>query len=305
VTVSDQAFVIAVVIFLASVAIFFVARFLLDRGTDRSLALVSSDGDRDDAAAPPDLAARVDRSFHGLVYHSGLGLSMGQTLWFIAMTAGALAALLYFWSGEEGAAVVGLALGLGLALLVFWILQARRRRLFQGQLPDAFYFLARSLRAGLSLEQALTRAGEQLDEPLAGEFRRCARQIQLGLHPQRALRNMAARLDLADFDIFVSTVGLYYHGGGNLALLLDRLAASARDRVQFLGYFRAATALGRAAGFVLAAAVPVIVIAYALLRPEHVGVLFDTTAGWQILGIAALLEIIGVIWFLFLLRVEY
>ena len=151
---------------------------------------------------------------------------------------------------------------------------------FQGQLPDAFFFLARSLRAGLALEQSLTRAGEQMDEPLAGEFRRAASQIQLGLHPQKALQNMAdRRLDLADFDIFVSTVGLYYHGGGNLALLLDRLAASARDRVQFLGFSKAATALGRTAGFVLGAAMPVLVIAYAVLEPDHVRDLFQTQRG--------------------------
>ncbi len=76
---------------------------------------------------------------------------------------------------------------------------------------------------------------------------------------------MADRVRLPDFKIFVSTVGLSYQSGGNLALLLDRLAVAARDRIQFLGYFRAATALGRTAGIVLGLAMPVLVIAYGVL----------------------------------------
>ncbi len=206
---------------------------------------------------------------------------------------------------EEWAAGVGIVVGLIFAVAVLWILQGRRQRLLQGQLPDAFYYLARSLRAGLSLDQAITQAGTQLDEPLAGEFRRAAAQMQLGLHPQYAMQNMGRRLGLADFDIFVSTVALYYQSGGNLALLLDRLAASTRDRIQFRGYFRAATALARTAGFFLAAAVPILVIAFAVLQPEHIGELFSTPTGWQLLGIVAILEVMGILWFVYLLRVDY
>jgi tight adherence protein B len=310
VTVIDQnIIVLAAIVFFAS-AVFFVARRLLDRDQarlERRLAF-PDDGYKPGSLVPatsPDWAERLDRSFGGLVHRTGLGLSPAQTLSLFALTAGALAVLLFFWRGEEWAAALGLVLGIILAFLFLWVLERRRRRLIQSQLPDAFYFMARSLRAGLSLEQTLTRAGEQLEDPLAAEFRRCASQIQLGLHPHQALLITANRLALSDFDVFAATVGLYYRSGGNLALLLDRLAASTRDRIQFLGYFRAATALARAAGFFLAAAVPALVIAYAAWQPEHVGMLFHSAAGWQILGIAALLELAGIVWFLYLLRVDY
>jgi tight adherence protein B len=305
---TDQDLLIGGAIACLTIVVFFVARRLLDRGgaflpTGREMPGTPSEPLV--ATGPADLAGRVDRSFDRLLHHSGLGLSTGQTLRFFALTAFALAALLYFWSEEEWVAAVGPALGLALLFLILRVLQARRRRLFQRQLPDAFYFLARSLRAGLSLDQSLIRAGEQLEEPLAGELRRSAGQMQLGLHPYQALQNTAGRLGVADFNIFVSTVGLYYHSGGNLALLLDRLAASTRDRIQFLGYFWAATALGRAAGIFLAAAVPLVVIAYAVWQPEHIGDLFRSVAGLRLLAIALVLELIGIIWFFYLLRVDY
>ena len=309
----DQNLLVIAGVAALSLVIFVVARFLLSRNEirlERRLAFPRGDAGRVGAgtlasAGAPNLAGRVDQSFEGMVFRTGLGFSAGQTLAVCALTAIALALLLFFWLEEEWAAGVGLAVGLVLPILILWILQGRRQRLLQGQLPDAFFYLARALRAGLSLEQAITQAGAQLDEPLASEFRRCAGQIQLGLHPQFALQNMAGRLRLSDFDIFVSTVGLYYQSGGNLALLLDRLAASTRDRIQFLGYFRAATALGRTAGFVLGAAVPILIIAFAVLQPDLFGELFRSPAGWQLLIIVAVLELIGIVWFVYLLRVDY
>ena len=294
-----------------SLVVFVLVRFLLTRNEarlERRLAFPEADFDTVGAGvatAPPTWSGRMDRSFEGMVFRTGLEITAGQALAICALTAIALGFLLFFWREEEWAAAAGLAIGLLFPIFILWILKGRRQRLLQSQLPDAFYYLARSLRAGLSLDQAITQAGAQLAEPLAGEFRRCAGQIQLGLHPQFALQNMARRLGLADFDIFVSTVALYYQSGGNLALLLDRLAASTRDRIQFRGYFRAATALARIGGFVLAAAVPILVIAFALLQPEHFHYLFDTPIGWQLLGIVAALEVIGIIWFFYLLRVDY
>jgi tight adherence protein B len=296
----DQTLPIVVAIACFSSVTFFVLRRLLGR----RLAVNGPD-----VAAPttpkPNLAQRLDHTFEAMVHGTGMPLSVGQTLGLFAVVALATSTLLFFWRDELWAAALGLALGLALPLIILVIFRGRRRRQIQNLLPDAFFFMARSLRAGVSLEQTLTRAGEQMEEPLAGEFRRCASQVQLGLHPQAALRNAAARIGLLDFNVFVSTVALYYESGGNLALLLDRLAATARDRIQFLGYFRAATALGRAAAVFLGSAVPVIVAAYAIWEPEHTHELFRTAAGWQLLGIAAVLEVVGIIWFLYLLRVDY
>ena len=150
----------------------------------------------------------------------------------------------------------------------------------------------------------MARAGDQLDEPLAAEFRRCSGQIHLGLHPHKALQSTAQRIRLSDFDVFVSTVGLYYQAGGNLALLLDRLAASTRDRIQFLGYFRAATVLARIAGLILAPRSPSSLSPTRSSSP-NTRATFSRPPPAQLLATAIILEIVGVLWFIFLLRVDY
>jgi tight adherence protein B len=292
----DQPILTAVLIVCLSIVAFLALRRLLDR---RRPATEPAPG------SSPEAAQRVDHSFAAMVHATGFPLSVGQTLGLFATVALSMMALFFFWWNELWAAALGLALGLALPLVILMFFQGRRRQQIQAQLPDALSFMARSLRAGVGLEETVARAGAQLEEPVADEFRRSAGQIQLGLHPQLALQNAAARVGLLDFNVLVSTVALYYQSGGNLALLLDRLAAAARDRNQFIGYFRAATALGRTAAIILGAAVPCILLAYVIFPPEHLGTFFFTPAGWQLLAIVAVLEVIGIVWTLYLLRIDY
>jgi tight adherence protein B len=307
--------ILGIILILAGIA-FVVARQISERVLARRSSSLAVQLDRDATAPWPDRNQLVpsaphtsdkvvDKTLDGMVQDAGLGINTNQVLWLCLLSGFALAAGLYFWYEEEWIGAIGLLLGVAVPLLILAYFQRRHRLALLNQLPDAFFFLARSLRAGLPIEEGVTRAGDQLDEPLAGEFRRAAGQMHLGLHPVRALQNMADRVRLPDFNIFVSTVGLSYQSGGNLALLLDRLAAATRDRIQFLGYFRAATALGRTAGIILGLAMPVLVIAYAVLEPDFAADLFRTPEGLQLLAVAAVLEVIGIIWCIYLLRVDY
>jgi tight adherence protein B len=250
-------------------------------------------------------AQRMDRSFDEMVRRTGLELTGDQALGFICVVGALLAAGLYFWRGELWLSVLGLFAGMAGMLVVFLFLQRRYRRQLQNQLPDIFFLLARSLRAGLSLEQAIALAGDQGGKPLGPEFQRCAGQIKLGLSVPAALELMARRLQLLDFNIFVSTVALHYHTGGNLALLLDRLAASTRDHNQFVGHFRAATALGRITATFIGAVVPFLLLVYAVFEPEHIQAFFQNATGWLVLCGVLLLELIGIVWMYRLLRVDY
>jgi tight adherence protein B len=257
------------------------------------------------AEPPRGMSHRMDEGFERMVEHSGLKVTPEQVLAFTMLLGVAVAVGLHLWRDELWLTTLGLVLGLAVPVVTFAILQARYRRRLQNQLPDAFYLLARSLRAGLSLEQALVMVGAQGPRPLADEFRKCNAQIQLGLSVPAAAQAMARRLRLIDFNAFASTVTLYQATGGNLALLLDRLAAGSRDRNQFRGHFLAATALGRATAIAIAAAVPVLLLGYLLFEPEHIQGFLQSTNGWIALAVAFGLQAVGIAWLYYLLRVEY
>ncbi len=249
--------------------------------------------------------AALDGAFAGLVHQTGLGWTAEQALGWVALAGVTLAGGLLLWRGDLWLVGLGLLVGMGVPLVVYLFLRARRRRLMQNQLPDTFYLLARSLRAGLSLEQSMANVAEHGSRPLADEFRRGLQQVTLGLTVPAALQGMARRIRLADFDVLVAAVTLHRHLGGNLMLLLDRVAGGTRDRNLFRGQFRASTALSRITAFCLAAGAPVIFVGYSLWQPDFVGRFTETASGWRILATAAGLEVVGVVWLALLLRNRY
>jgi tight adherence protein B len=257
------------------------------------------------AARPRGWMSRLDSGFESMIRHTGVDVEPDQALALIALAAVGLAAILFLWRQELWLSVLGMIAGGVGTLVVFFVLRNRHRRQLSEQLPDAFYLLARSLRAGLSLEQAIALTGEQGAKPLAGEFQLCAAQLRLGLAVPAALEVVARRIRLLDFNVFVSTVSLHHVMGGNLAMLLDRLAASTRDRTHFRNYFKTATALSRVTAVFIGIMSPVLLLAYAIFQPDFSRPFFESPTGWTALAIAGVLQVVGIVWLYRLLRVEY
>jgi tight adherence protein B len=256
-------------------------------------------------AADGDWSDRMDASFDQMVSQTGLGVTAEEIVATMCLLGVLIGGGLYLWRDQLGLGLLGFALGLLIPLTVVYLLRGRHQALVQEQLPDALYLIARSLRAGMSLEQAIELLAEEGPKPVATEFEKCAASIRLGLSPATAVQMMAERLDLIDVNAFSSTVAFHQTVGGNLPLLLDRLAAGARDRNQFRGQFWAATAQGRITAVALAAAAPLLVLSYLIFQPDHVQTFLNSTRGWMVLGVAALMEVIGMIWVYQVLKVDY
>jgi tight adherence protein B len=295
-------------------AVFFIARDIRDRQQAAWRRRVLGDEESEPAgllgyaAEPeksPNWSGQLDRAFAQMVHETGLGWGPEQALGLMALLGVILAGLLLLWRGDLWLVAVGLVVGISLPLAVYVLLRQRWRQRLQDQLPDAFFLLARSLRAGETLEQAMDMVASHGTRPLAGEFRQAVERIKLGLTVPAALQGMARRLRLPDFNVFVTAVTLHRNIGGNLTMLLDRVAASTRDRNLFRGYVRAATALARITGIAVAAAAPLLFVGYALWQPEFVTRFTDSSGGVRALTAAAVLEVIGVVWLYLLLRFDY
>ncbi len=249
--------------------------------------------------------SKFDDWFEVAVNRSGLEASPAGVVAVMILLATVLASGLYFWKGQLGLAGFGIIVGLVVPFAVVAFANRRYRRKLQDQIPDAFRMLAGSVRAGQSLEQAIEFYAEQGSRPLANEFAHCTALMRLGMSPAAALAATAPRVRLLDFDLLVSTVGLYTQTGGNLVLLLERLAESVRDRNQFRGQFFAATAQSRIVAIAIGAVAPLILLVYILAEPQHVQTFLQSPSGWAILVGCAIMEVIGVIWLWWILRIDY
>ena len=88
-------------------------------------------------------------------------------------------------------------------------------------------------------------------EPIATEFRRLSEETQLGLSLRDATLNMVSRLPRDDMRFLATAILLQKETGGNLALILDKTAAVARERARLRGQLRIYTAQGRITGWIL------------------------------------------------------
>jgi tight adherence protein B len=224
------------------------------------------------------------RANHFLLVPLAVALALGLVGgWFVGWAVGLLGCAL------------GTALPVGLLLVRR---KARRERLLV-QLPNAFELMARVIRAGQAVPQALQAVGEAFEEPLASEFRRCQHQQEMGLPPELVFREMANRCGIVEFRIFVMAMLIHRQTGGNLSEILERLAALVRTRQRLRQQVRTLTAEGRLQGhtlvvlpFVMYAAMYCINRSYAEVLLQHVN-LVCVTAFFMVIGVLWIRKIVN------------
>ena len=184
-------------------------------------------------------------------------------------------------------------------------LQVRSRQAaFEEQLPQILNLIAGSLRAGWGLLQSVDMVVQETMPPASDEFRRVQTEARLGLPVEDALQAMADRVGSEDFAWAVSAIAIQREVGGNLAEVLDVVAATIRDRAALRRHVSALTAEGRISAIILLA-LPFVegVFLYAV-NPSYMRPMFTEPLGWVILGIGLLLLVVGSIWLVRAMKVE-
>jgi tight adherence protein B len=118
-------------------------------------------------------------------------------------------------------------------------------------LPEAIDLMARGMRAGHALTAVLEMVGNEVAEPIASEFKRLHEEHSLGLPLREATMNLVSRLPRDDMRFLATAILLQKETGGNLALILDKTAAVARERSRLRGQLMIYTAQGRVTGWIL------------------------------------------------------
>ena len=81
-----------------------------------------------------------------------------------------------------------------------------RQNAIRRDLPDTLDLLAISVEAGVGFEGALEVVSDNFDSPLAQEFSRTLREMELGLPRRQALENLKRRTEVPDLSNFILTL---------------------------------------------------------------------------------------------------
>lgn len=203
--------------------------------------------------------------------------------------------------------VIGAALGLALAVLPWWrVAHCRQRRIerIERQFPQALDLMSRAMRAGHAFASAVRMVAEELPDPLGQDFRILFDEMNYGVPANTALAHLAERVPLPDVSYFVVAVMIQRESGGNLAELLDKIAAIVRERLKLHGEIRTLSAEGRLSAVILTALPFGVAVVVNLVNPKFMAVLWTDPSGQRMVGVALFMMVLGMLWMRQIIRIR-
>jgi tight adherence protein B len=171
--------------------------------------------------------------------------------------------------------------------------RARYRRAVERGMPQIATAVADALAGGRSVRAALASASASVEGPAAAELARLRADLELGAPTGDALGALQARLRTTRVDSFAAALLSQQLGGGDLAGLLRRFAASAAERDRVAADARSATAQARFTGLLVVAMPTGAALFAELIQPGFVGALLANGASLALLAVAAALQAAG------------
>ncbi len=218
------------------------------------------------------------------------------------ISTGALAFLIY---RNMPMTLAGAVLGFFLPRFYLGSRKRKRLKMFNDQLGDAINLMANGLRSGYSILQAMDSVGTEMPDPIAEEFQRVVREVQLGVSTERAMNNMVRRIPSDDLDLMVTAINIQHEVGGNLAEILEVISFVIRERVRIAGEIKTLTAQGMLSGYIISLLPIILSLLLYAMNHEYMGRMFlpcstggptscaAQPCGWIMSGVGLILIIIG------------
>ncbi len=154
------------------------------------------------------------------------------------------------------------------------------------QFPDALSMIARSVRVGVPLGEAIKVVSREGLMPTREEFGRAADAVAIGVDLEVALVEMAERNDLAEYRFFATALSLQSQTGGGLTETLDTLADTIRKREAARKRGNALASEAKTSIYVLTVLPLVSGVMLWVSNPDYIDILFTTSGGNELLAIA-------------------
>ena len=187
------------------------------------------------------------------------------------------------------------AVGLLVPRILLSYYMKKRKNTFEAQFVQGLEFLSSSVRAGLSLVQALESLVENTMPPLSQEFDLLLREYRIGIPLNEAMQNLSRRVSSDELNLMVYSVIITRELGGDISEIFEHLADVIRERHRVMERIETLTAQGRLQAMVCGA-IPFLL--YGLLfmwQPEFIKPLFETKVGQVAIYAVCLFQVIVIL----------
>jgi tight adherence protein B len=247
----------------------------------------------------PDPPPALVRRLHGA------GLPFGaRELWAGWMVALALAVPVGLVARGPGLAMVAVVVVVAAPAIALRAVAGRADRLVEDALPEALEGMARSLRSGTSLRQAVDETAAVTTGLLGTDLTTVSSEVDQGGVLADALDRWGGRRPLPGVRLAVSALALGAETGGAHARAIDGVAATVRSRLGVVREVRALSSQARLSGVVITLA-PLAFSALAAATDERTaGFLLRTPLGLFCLGAGLALDAVAALWMMRLSRID-
>lgn len=208
------------------------------------------------------------------IISAGLGYALTRNVWIAVGFAGA---------------------GLLIPIAVIKLLEAKRRRKFAGQIVDGLLILSSSLKAGLSLLQAIGELVEEMPPPISQEFGLVLRQMQMGVALDEAMLNLKKRMRIDELDMIVTSLLVAREIGGDLTVTFSKVINTIQERNKLLGRVKALCVQAKMQGVIMS----ILPIAFAMFvyktNPGFFDIFLKDSFGRGLMIYAVFSEIMGIV----------
>lgn len=183
------------------------------------------------------------------------------------------------------ALVIGLPACLLLVMTIINRVQARQRRLFQGQLMQALSALAAQIEAGNGPQQALKQILPSLDDPLATGFEAALNAVVATQDLGKALEPLVAEYPSRAMTLFMAALDVDRISGGSLAPTLRQASDMLAKQFELAEETNAEISQAKSEFYVIIAIVSVMAFSLIVGGDPQARSAYTSPAGLVVLGI--------------------
>lgn len=230
------------------------------------------------------------------IQHSGFDIKPSIFI-FASIIVGIIAGALIFIFFHHKI-FISILLGTVSAFFFPWLFIAimtnQRKKNFLEGFPIALDIIRRALRAGHSIDRAITMVVEQMEGPVGVAFKRMIDQLNIGRPFEEVLAEMANRIGIDDFRMLAIVIVLQRETGGSLAEAIDNFSKIIRSRQYLRKKIKALTAEVRVTAMILTAIPFFIFGAVYVTTPHYFDPLFYTDRGQTVFMVGILMLVLGI-----------
>ena len=190
---------------------------------------------------------------------------------------------------------IGLVMGFILPSIVIKNMNSLRINKFSQQLVDGIMVLSGSLKAGLSLVQAIEVVVEEMPPPISDEFALLIKENRICVSLENSLSHLKQRMTVEDLILINNAIVIAQETGGDLTQILEQLVCTLREKTKLARRVKSLTDQGRLQGVIMGLLPIVFAIFTYFVNPESFNLMLNNPLGKNLLILAVILEVVGLI----------